>query len=83
MRTTLDIPDETFRRAKIAAVERGTTLRQLVGDALAKELGIISSSSENRVRFPIFSSKQSSAICPETVARVEQEEDEKQDALTR
>ena len=38
MRTTLDLPDEILRRAKIEAVERGSTLRQLVIDALQREM---------------------------------------------
>ncbi len=38
MRTTLDLPDDILRRAKIAAVERGSSLRQLVVDALTQEL---------------------------------------------
>src|SRR5689334_9198189 len=38
MRTTLDLPDEILRRAKIEAVERGSTLRQLVIDALQHEM---------------------------------------------
>jgi hypothetical protein len=38
MRTTLDLPDDILRRAKIAAVERGSSLRQLVTDALRREI---------------------------------------------
>lgn len=38
MRTTLDLPEDILRRAKIAAVERGSSLRQLVADALRHEL---------------------------------------------
>jgi len=38
MRTTLDLPDDILRRAKIEAVERGTTLKQLVIDALSHEM---------------------------------------------
>ncbi|HRH90235.1 MAG TPA: hypothetical protein PLO41_25595 [Rubrivivax sp.] len=38
MRTTLDLPDDILRRAKIEAVERGSTLRQLVIDALQREM---------------------------------------------
>lgn len=38
MRTTIDLPDDVLRRAKIAAVERGSSLRQLVIDALNREL---------------------------------------------
>ncbi len=30
MRTTLDIPDETYRSIKVLAAERGTTVRKLV-----------------------------------------------------
>lgn len=35
MRTTLDIPDETYRQVKVFAAQRGTTVRQLVLDGLA------------------------------------------------
>ncbi len=38
MRTTLDLPDEVLRKAKIAAVERGFSLRQLVINALIHEI---------------------------------------------
>ncbi len=38
MRTTIDLPDDVLRRAKIAAVERGSSLRQLVIDALKREM---------------------------------------------
>ena len=30
MRTTLDIPDETYRAIRILAAERGTSMRQLM-----------------------------------------------------
>jgi len=38
MRTTLDLPDDLLKRAKIAAVKRGSTLRDLVAEALRKLL---------------------------------------------
>lgn len=38
MRTTLDLPDDVLRRAKITAVEGGSSLRQLVIDALQREM---------------------------------------------
>jgi len=38
MKTTLEIPDRLFRRAKSAAAEQGIPLRQLVTDALAEKL---------------------------------------------
>lgn len=34
MRTTIDIPDETYRSIKILAVERGSTVRELVLEGL-------------------------------------------------
>lgn len=34
MRTTFDLPDELVKRAKIAAVRRGSTVRDLVAEGL-------------------------------------------------
>ena len=39
MKTTLEIPDLLFRKAKSKAAERGQTLRQLVTEALQEKLG--------------------------------------------
>jgi hypothetical protein len=38
MKTTLEIPDTLFRRAKSAAAEQGIPLRALVTEALAEKL---------------------------------------------
>ena len=38
MKTTLEIPDFVFRRAKSAAAERGIPLRQLVTEAVQEKL---------------------------------------------
>jgi hypothetical protein len=38
MKTTLEIPDPLFRRAKSAAAEKGIPLRELVSEALAERL---------------------------------------------
>lgn len=38
MRSTFDLPDELVKRAKIAAVRRGTTLRDLVAEGLRRVL---------------------------------------------
>ena len=38
MKTTLEIPDGIFRRAKSAAAERGIPLRQLVTEAVQEKL---------------------------------------------
>ena len=38
MKTTIEIPDPLFRRAKARAAERGQSLRQLVAEALQEKL---------------------------------------------
>ncbi len=38
MRTSIDIPDELFKKAKITAAEQGMTLRQLVLQGLQKRI---------------------------------------------
>jgi hypothetical protein len=38
MRTTFDLPDDLMKRAKIAAVRRGWSLRDLVAEALRRLL---------------------------------------------
>lgn len=38
MKTTLEIPDSLFRRAKSTAAERGQTLKALVTEALQEKL---------------------------------------------
>ena len=38
VKTTIEIPDALFRRAKSAAAEQGIPLRELVSDALAEKL---------------------------------------------
>lgn len=51
MRTTLDLPDDLLRRAKIAAVHRGSTLRDLVASGLRRELAA-SASAQARPGLP-------------------------------
>ena len=38
MKTTLEIPDDLFRRAKSTAAQQGIPLRELVSEALADRL---------------------------------------------
>jgi hypothetical protein len=40
MKTTIEIPDPLFRRAKSTAAERGISLRELVSEALADKLRV-------------------------------------------
>ena len=41
MKTTIEIPDSLFRKAKSKAAERGQTLKQLVTEALEEKLATI------------------------------------------
>ena len=49
MRTTLDLPDDLMKRAKIAAVRRGSTLRDLIAEALRRLLGDQASAARKRM----------------------------------
>jgi hypothetical protein len=60
VRTSIDLPDDLLRRAKITAVERGTTLRELVEQALVRELALHARAGRvprRRAEFPVFPSK--------------------------
>lgn len=46
MKTTLEIPDDVFRRAKSAAAERGIPLRELVTEAVKDKLQTRSKAAE-------------------------------------
>lgn len=46
MKTTLEIPDAVFRRAKSVAAERGIPLRELVTEAVKDKLAANAQSSE-------------------------------------
>lgn len=53
MRTTIEFPDALFRRAKLAAVERRITLRELVTEALERALDGGSSAACRMVEPPV------------------------------
>ena len=40
MKTTLELPDPLFRKAKATAAERGQSLKEFVGDALRDKLAL-------------------------------------------
>lgn len=79
MRTTLDLPDALLKRAKIEAVERGTSLRDLVAAALERELDRPSETRprRKRARFPIFDSRApgSLRLTNAGIAKLEGDED--------
>ena len=87
MRTTLDLPDELLKRAKIEAVERGTSLRDLVGAALERELNRPTEPKpvRKRARFPIFDSNApgSLRLSNAGIAKLEGDEDHRRHGRTR
>jgi hypothetical protein len=74
-----------LKRAKIAAVERGTTLRDLIGSALTKDLEGVPTLERRRVNFPLFSSKRPGnlALTNAELARAEIDEDLRKSGLPR
>lgn len=87
MRTTLDLPETLLKRAKIEAVQRGTTLRELVGTALERELAAPprASPARRRGRFPIFGSSApgSLRLTNAKIAKLEAEEDARRHGRAR
>ncbi|MBI3683462.1 MAG: hypothetical protein HY235_24065 [Acidobacteria bacterium] len=59
MRTTLDLPDATFRRLKARAAEQGVTLKHLLRVALERELERANELQQHKkIRFPVLRSKE-------------------------
>lgn len=87
MRTTLDLPDELLKRAKIEAVQRGTSLRDLVGAALKRELNqpLEPKPSRKRAKFPIFASKAAGSLrlTNTGIAKLEADEDARRHGRAR
>lgn len=79
MRTTLDLPDEILRRAKIAAVERGSSLRQLVIDALRREMEGAPSRRKRMVTAPVQLAADAPLrnLSPDEVKRIDTESESK------
>ena len=60
MRTTLDLPDDTFRQLKSLAAQRGTTLKALMRQAVERELAGANGGAKRRrrLKFPLIPSKE-------------------------
>jgi len=66
MRTTVDLPDDLFRRAKARAALQGMSFKNLVADGLKLLLqnpkGSRFVSPSGRVRFPLIKAKKGSPV---------------------
>ena len=58
MRTTLELPSVLARRAKLAAIRRGLSMKTLVALALEHELGGRSKTMGKNIRFPLIRSRE-------------------------
>jgi hypothetical protein len=71
MKTTIEIPEPLYKQAKIRAIERGQTLKQIVLNSLERELNGASSTSvsqpppsywANRTLLPDFVAAQQTGV---------------------
>ncbi len=87
MATTLELPPDLLERARILAAERGTTIEELLGSILRKELGTVRRKRQrNRtLEFPIFPSSRPGSLdlTNADLARAEAEEDLRRHGLSR
>ena len=59
MRTTVDLPDAMFRRAKALAALRGTSLKEIIQRALERELEhAAEKQKQRRVKLPLIRGKE-------------------------
>jgi hypothetical protein len=61
MRTTVDIPDATYRRLKAKAAEQGCSVKELILRGVKKELKP-APRARRRIRLPIVRSKEPGAL---------------------
>ena len=82
MRTTIDLPDELLQQAKIAAVQRGSSLRDLVAVALRRELASPSAQDQYRAALPVVRLAEDAPFLrmrPEDLKLVLEQDDEESD----
>jgi hypothetical protein len=60
MRTTVDIPDGTYRKLKSRAVRQGCSVKELILRGVEKELAVARAG--RRVRLPIVRSKEPGSL---------------------
>ena len=65
MRTTIDLPDDVFRRVKAEAALRQKSLKELITEAIEHEIGGDLSAREKRVEFPLVRSKRPGSVDPD------------------
>lgn len=81
VKTTIDIPEALYRKAKIRAAKSGSTLRDLVVGALETSLNSSPKLTESTPRFrkgqmgfPILPSRKGEVVTDELINRIREEE---------
>jgi len=82
VKTTIDIPERLYRRAKVRAAQQGTTLKKLLLDALEQSLAprLNSPKSEgaafdvNEIGFPVFRRRGKGVLINELVNQLQEQE---------
>ena len=62
MRTTIDIPDVTYRRLKVRAASEGSTAKALILRGVEQVLSSKPPGARRRIRLPIVQSKHPGAL---------------------
>ncbi|MFW5995221.1 MAG: hypothetical protein ACOCRN_03840 [Spirochaetia bacterium] len=76
MRTTIDLPDDLFRKLKSEAAIRGKPLKELITEAVEHELGLSEHCDENYITFPLIRSDNPGSINPDPDAIANQMDSE-------
>lgn len=80
MRTTIEIPDDLFRKAKAQAALEGVRLRDVIERGLRLVLAEPALPAERRVNFPLYRSQRPGALSAQDVSRAEEQAQRDEDA---
>jgi hypothetical protein len=79
MRTTIEIPDDLFRKAKVQAALEGVRLRDLIERGLRLVLAESAPPALRRVNFPLHHSRRPGAFSTADVRRAEEQGQQDED----
>jgi hypothetical protein len=80
MRTTIEIPDDLFRKAKAQAALEGVRLRDVIERGLRLALGQPAPSQPHRIEFPLHRSRRPGTLSAEEVRSSEEQMQHDEDA---